>query len=202
MLFSKLQTYLDSLDWGTIPKARRVVLDQVRDYISEKSERSEPIKLVFICTHNSRRSVLGQVWAQIAAAKYGITPVVTFSGGTETTACNHRTVAALLRAGLEVDKTTEGENPVYEIRYKTEQPPIRAFSKVYDEAPNPKEHFAAIMTCDHADEDCPYIPGAEKRFALTYTDPKEADETPAESETYDERSRQIATEMMYVFSRV
>lgn len=201
MLFPKIKAYLDSLDTGTIPEARLDILNKVRSYILEKSAQTEPVNLTFICTHNSRRSHLGQVWAQVAAAQYGIPGIKTFSGGTEATACNSRTVAALRRAGLEILKTTEGENPVYEIRFSEAQPSIIAFSKVYDQDPNPTQNFAAIMTCSHADENCPFIPGAEKRFAVTYTDPKESDGTPAESSTYDARCRQIATEMKYLFSK-
>lgn len=202
MVFSHIQAYFESLDIHAIPEDRQTVLIELRNYIRGKLEQTKPVSLTFICTHNSRRSHLGQVWAQVAAGYYGTPQVATFSGGTETTACNPRTVAALQRAGLAVNRTTEGENPVYEIRYDAERPPIVAFSKVYDQSPNPKEGFAALMTCSHADDNCPYIPGAEQRFPVTYTDPKEADDTPAESETYDARCRQIATEMRYVFSKV
>jgi arsenate reductase (thioredoxin) len=201
-MYPAIQKYLTTLDITTIQTERRNVLDKLIDYIQVKINRQEPVSLTFICTHNSRRSHLGQVWAQVAAAHFGVLGVKTFSGGTEATACNPRTIAALLRAGLNVDKTTEGENPVYEIRYAEVLPPIVAFSKVYDQNPNPTENFAAIMTCDHADENCPFITGAERRFATTYTDPKESDGTPAETSTYDVRCRQIATEMKYLFSKV
>ncbi len=197
-----LQTYIDTLDLLHIPADRQVVLESLSTYVREKGQKDEEIQLTFICTHNSRRSHLGQVWAQVVAAHFGVSGVKTFSGGTEATACNPRTVAAFERAGFRVAKTTEGDNPLYEIRFDKALPPVVVFSKVYDQSPNPTDHFAAIMTCSHADENCPFIPGAEKRFAITYTDPKEADDTPAESETYDARCRQIAEEMMYVFSRV
>ena len=202
MLFPEIQAYFDSLDIQAIPENRRAVLTELREYIRDKSERTEPVNLTFICTHNSRRSHLGQVWAQVAATYYGFGQVATYSGGTETTACNPRTIAALERAGLHCVQSTEGENPVYEIRFGEVQPPIVAFSKVYDQSPNPAAHFAAIMTCSHADENCPYIPGADVRLPITYLDPKEADDTPAERGTYDARCRQIAAEMKYVFSRV
>ena len=140
------------------------------------------------------------MWAQVAAAYFGVTGITAFSGGTEATACNPRTIAALARAGLGVIKTTEGDNPVYEIRFDERMPPVVAFSKVYDQSPNPTDNFAAIMTCSHADENCPVVPGAEKRFSIPYTDPKESDGTLAETSTYDARCRQIATEMKYVFS--
>lgn len=205
-MYSSVQNYLHSLDPDSIPAERRSRLDELTAYVQEKIVRQEfPVQLTFICTHNSRRSHLGQIWAQVAAAHFGIPDVIAFSGGTEATACNPRTVAALERAGLQVAKITgrdNGDNPVYEIWYDEGCLPVMAFSKIYNESPNPTENFAAIMTCSHAEEHCPFIPGAEKRLAITYTDPKEADDTPAESQTYDARCRQIATEMLYTFSRV
>ena len=58
------------------------------------------------------------------------------------------------------------------------------------------------MTCSHADENCPLIPGAEKKISLMYEDPKLFDRTILEKEKYRERSLQIATEMKYVFSKI
>jgi arsenate reductase (thioredoxin) len=201
-MYSSVQSYLESLSFESIPAERRLLLAELATYLRDKTTRQESIQLTFICTHNSRRSHLGQVWAQVAAAHYGVPGVTTFSGGTEATACNPRTIAALERARLQIEKATGGDNPVYEICFDEALPPVIAFSKVYDQSPNPTENFAAIMTCSHADDNCPYIPGAEKRLAITYTDPKEADDTPTESQTYDARCRQIATEMLFVFSEV
>jgi arsenate reductase (thioredoxin) len=201
-MYPSIQNYLERLNFDSIPAERRSLLEKLTTFLRDKALRHEPVQLTFICTHNSRRSHLGQVWAQVAAAYYDIPQVATFSGGTEATACNPRTIAALDRVGLHITKVTEGENPVYEVRFDEALPPVMAFSKVYDQSPNPSNHFAAIMTCSHAEENCPFIPGTECRLAITYTDPKEADDTPAEIQTYDERCRQIATEMMYIFSKV
>jgi arsenate reductase len=202
MLFSRIETYLDALaDFSTVSAERRAVLEPLAAYIREKQAAGLPLKLIFICTHNSRRSHLGQVWAQVAALRYGVAPVDCFSGGTETTACNPRTVAALERAGLEAQPVTAGDNPVWLLRYADGVPPLAAFSKVYDQAPNPRRDFAAVMTCSHAEENCPFVPGAEKRFSVMYDDPKAADGTPEEAAVYDARCRQIAAEMLYVFYR-
>ncbi|TDB69188.1 arsenate-mycothiol transferase ArsC [Arundinibacter roseus] len=195
-----LAMYFESLNPAKISPERLPALNALRGYIQEKIAAHEPINLTFICTHNSRRSHFGQVWAQVAAHAFGLSDVQCFSGGTENTACNPRTIAALERAGVRVVKTTEGENPVYALWYDDEMPPVEAFSKVYDQAPNPVSGFAAIMTCSHAEENCPFIPGAECRLPVMYEDPKAADDSPLETQTYDERCRQIATEMKYVFS--
>ncbi len=197
-----LKTYFDSLHLAEVSVERQAVLQPLVDYISAKIISQDPIHLTFICTHNSRRSHLGQVWAQVAAAYFGVKNVSCFSGGTETTACNPRTIAAFERAGLKVTKTTESENPIYKISFDASSQPIIAFSKVYDQAPNPSQGFAAIMTCDHAEANCPFISGAEKRLPIMYIDPKVSDDTPAESATYDARCRQIAREMKWVFDQV
>lgn len=203
MLFPDLERYLSALsDFNKITAERKGVLKPLADFIREKQLTGLPVKLIFICTHNSRRSHFGQVWAQIAAYHYGIEPIDCFSGGTETTACNPRTVAALERAGIEAQAITQSGNPVYLFRYADGVNPSAAFSKVYNQAPNPGKDFAAVMTCSQAEENCPFIPGASKRFSIMYEDPKTSDGTPDETAVYDARCRQIAAEMLYVFYQV
>lgn len=199
-MIPQVKTYFESLNPAEVPAERQVVLQPLVDFIKAKIEAQQPINLTFICTHNSRRSHLGQVWAQVAAAYFGVEDIHCFSGGTETTACNPRTIGAFERTGLKVTKATESDNPVYEISFDDSTKPVIAFSKVYDQAPNPSSSFAAIMTCDHAEANCPYIPGAEKRLPIMYIDPKVSDDTPEETATYDARCRQIATEMKWVFA--
>lgn len=183
-----------------IPRARQQQLHQLAAYVKARGD-AEGIALNFICTHNSRRSHLAQIWAATAAYYYGVPTVQTFSGGTEATAFNPRAVAAVARAGFYVEKG-EGENPIYTIRFASDAEPLQCFSKVYDDPVNPKDNFAAIMTCSDADENCPFIPGLDLRLPLTYEDPKVADDTPAESERYDERVQQIGREIFYAFSLV
>jgi arsenate reductase len=187
-----------------IPGDRRRVLDQFADRIVMAIQRDGSSKLNFICTHNSRRSHLSQVWAQTAACKYGIDEIETYSGGTEATACNARTIAALRRAGFETVKLTDGSNPHYRIRYGEQVAPLDAFSKVYSDTAvgNPDQGFIAAMCCSQADRECPVVAGATARIPLHYEDPKVADNTPGEAAKYDERCRQIAIEMLYVMQRV
>ncbi|MFT5999203.1 MAG: arsenate reductase [Neolewinella sp.] len=182
-----------------IPEPRKRQLAELVAYV--KANKDLPVQLNFICTHNSRRSHLGMIWAAVAAAYYGLENVVTYSGGTEATAFNPRAVAALQRAGFRVD-TPVGENPHYVVYFAADKPPLTCFSKVYDHLDNPQQDFAAIMTCSDADENCPLIPGAERRLPLTYEDPKVADDTAFEAERYDERVAQIGRELLYVFSKV
>ena len=187
-------------EFDQIPGARKVDLAQVAYTIRDR-EPGETAKLTFICTHNSRRSHLSQAWAHTAATFYGIAGIETYSGGTEATACNPRTVNALRRAGFAVVNPTPSDpNPHYLIQYSNKHAPLTAFSKVYNQDGNPEKDFLAIMTCSHADNNCPVVHGATQRFAITYSDPKSSDGSLQEGFTYDARCRQIAREMLYLMS--
>ncbi len=203
-LNEKLQTYVAQRleELGQIPGERKELLEQLSQYVGERIGAEGNANLVFICTHNSRRSHLSQIWAATAAAYYGVAGVRTFSGGTEATAFNPRAVAALERAGFLVEKEINGANPVYLVRYDEDGPSMKTFSKVFDERPNPSADFCAVMTCSQADAACPSVSGASRRFAITYDDPKDFDGTDQETDKYDERCRQIAREMLYALSQI
>lgn len=179
-----------------IPPGRQRALDDLAAFVGGRAEAA----LIFICTHNSRRSHLAEQWAAVAAHCYGLDHVATHSGGTEATAVDPRTVAALERGGFEVT-SPGGPNPRHEVRLGPALPPRVAYSKVFSDEPNPSAAFAAVMTCSDADRSCPIAPGAALRVALPYVDPSEADDTPAESSRYDERSQEIASEMFTLMAR-
>lgn len=188
--------------FSQIPDKRKTELEDIAAFVTRKSQLGEKAKLIYICTHNSRRSHFGQIWAATAAEYYAITNVESYSGGTESTAFNERSVAAVRRAGFEVLKTTEGTNPLYHVKYNENGKQILAFSKKYDDVANPQNDFCAIMTCNSADQACPVVFGASLRVATQYNDPKAFDDTPEEAKMYDERCKQIATETLYLFSKV
>ncbi len=183
-----------------ISDQRKAVLEPLTHYIKAKHQAKTMAHLQFICTHNSRRSQFSQIWAQTAADYFGI-KACCYSGGVEVTACNERAVASLQRSGFRISGQA-GNNPVYSVFHSEAAGPILAFSKLYDHPANAAHQFAAVMTCSHADENCPFIPGAEQRIAVRYQDPKAFDNTPQEAEKYDERSLQIASEMLYAFGMV
>lgn len=195
-----IQSLISSFD--AIPVERKAILKQLTDFVEGKIKRNETIALIFICTHNSRRSHISQIWAQAAAAYYGIENVITYSGGTEATAFNPRAAKAMAEAGFRIEATSEGVNPVYKVLFSDDGKEVTAFSKKYDSESNPQKGFAAIMTCSHADENCPVVLGMEKRISLPYDDPKDFDGTPQESEKYAERVREIGAEILYAFSQV
>lgn len=200
----QLSAYISTIkeDFSEIPQDRVEELDKIAAFIQKQVNAGQPVQLTYICTHNSRRSHFGQIWGATAAAYYNIPIVKTYSGGTEASAFNERAVAACERAGFDIKKTSEGKNPVYQVSYGTDSEPLKAFSKKYDDASNPQSNFCAIMTCSQADEACPVVKGAAARIAVPYDDPKAFDGTPQETAKYDERCKQIATETLYVFSKV
>ncbi|MCM2374467.1 arsenate-mycothiol transferase ArsC [Aporhodopirellula aestuarii] len=192
-----------------LPADRQELVNGLADRVEAQMSQSLPARITFICTHNSRRSQFAQVWAQTAAAYFGMTrdDVVCYSGGTEATACNPRTIASLARAGFVVteDLTMETgaeENRVYDIAYSQAHRPVKCFSKVYDTCENPSANYIAVMCCDHAEANCPVVRGASLRVPMFYTDPKVSDDSSDEAATYDLRNRQIATEMWIVMGEV
>jgi arsenate reductase len=200
ILFPEVQLTLEKAKTLCLPEDRIQVLQPLINYIQSRIDQKKEVNLNFICTHNSRRSQFSQIWAKTAAEYYEI-PANCYSGGIEVTAFNARAVESVKRLGFKV-KSKGDANPVYEIFNSEQLDPIVAFSKLYDDPANGKDEYAAVMVCSHADENCPYIPGAEIRIAVRYEDPKEFDDTPVEKQKYDERSLQIAGEMMYVFSQI
>lgn len=203
-LYPALQQYAGSFmpDFIHIPENRKIDLTKVADYIANHLTDNNEAKLTFICTHNSRRSHMGQIWAQTAAYYFGITGVRTYSGGTEATAFNPNAVKAMADAGFIIKSDGNPDNPVYNISFASDQEPIKVFSKKYDNESNPREDFCAIMTCSDADENCPFIPGATLRIPITYEDPKAYDNTPDQAKAYADRCYQIGTEMFYIFDKV
>jgi arsenate reductase (thioredoxin) len=203
-LLPALKPYVQEVasEVGTVSPERKEVLNEIANDVAARLEVGKPADMTFICTHNSRRSHMSQIWAATAAYYYGIQNVHTFSGGTQATACNCRTVAAMRRVGFDIEDATSGDNPIYLVRYASDRPVIRAYSKLYNGDDNPKHEFIALMTCSVADKTCPIVEGAVSRYAIHYVDPRLCDDTPTETTAYNERCREIAREMFYIMSEV
>lgn len=199
-LFEAISKTIESLDIASISIERQAILNPLVDYLKEKIKVNDSIRLNFICTHNSRRSHLSQVWAQTMSVYYNVNNVSCYSGGTEATAMFPKVSETLANHGFQILKLSEGNNPIYSIKFSDNEPGVIAFSKEFGYDFNPSSGFAAIMTCSSADEACPMVLGCDKRIAITYEDPKKSDGTPQQTETYLKRSLQIATEMKFVFS--
>ncbi|WP_396139890.1 protein-tyrosine-phosphatase [Flavobacterium sp.] len=203
-LNSDLLKYCSSLssELIQIPSDRKEYLNELVSYITEQQKTQKAINLVFVCTSNSRRSHMAQVWSQIASYYYDVKNVSTFSGGTEKTKVNKNALLALEKTGIVLQSHQQSENPVWLASIGVKFTPMVLFSKVYTDSTNPSQNFGAVMVCAEANESCPIVPGADFRIGLPYQDPKAFDNTPQQNEKYDERCRQIAREMFYVFSQI
>ena len=201
-LFQEIEHLIDTLSLQEISAERKALLKPLTEFIQAKVSTNQEIRLNFICTHNSRRSHLAQVWAQTMANYFNIKNVFCYSGGTEATALFPTIAETLKNSGFQINTISENENPVYSIKYAANEHPVIGFSKKFDDEFNPKSEFSAIMTCDSANEACPFVAGAEKRIPITFEDPKAFDNTPQQAEKYKERSLQIAAELKYVFSEL
>ena len=201
-MLENLSKTIEIIKGIAVPNERKEVLYPLVEYIQNKVNTSEEILLNFICTHNSRRSHLSQIWAQTMAFHFGIDTIFCYSGGTEATALFPKVAETLLNQGFQIEKVSQEQNPVYAVKFDDNEHPIICFSKTYFDAFNPKSNFAAIMTCSNADEGCPMVFGAEGRFPIKYDDPKAFDGTEVMNEKYTERSLQIASELYFVFSQI
>lgn len=202
-MYPSISSFCDRLvaQFNQIPEERKLLLQKISAYIQAKKDNQQPINLVYVCTHNSRRSHFGQVWAAVAANYFGLKNVHTFSGGTEATAFNPNAINALRKIGFDITDDGQPINPNYTVKF-ADGDYTTCFSKVYNHPANPQKQFAAIMTCSDAEQNCPFIPGVELRIGTTYNDPKAFDNTPQQDAAYTERATQIALECLYVFSLV
>lgn len=197
----KLRHYVQSVvrEFDQISPQRKEALRTLGDYIVQQKNETGQAQVLFICTQNSRRSHLGQVWLRTAAQYYGLDSIRSFSGGLEATAFNERAANALDRAGFQINATQrQGDNPRYLIRPGSDYPMSIHYSKTYQDTQNPSSDFVAVMVCSEADQSCPVVAGADERVILPYKDPRYYDDTPSEEQKYDEATREIARQMFYL----
>lgn len=200
MMFDQINTVIQGLITTNIPKERKLKLDILADYIRNNKGKSTAV--TFVCTHNSRRSIFCQVWAQTLAAYFKIPYFNSFSAGTETTQIYKSALSTLTDVGFKIQPLSEGNNPIYTIKFADTERPILLFSKTITHKINPTEDFAAIMTCGSADQACPNVNGAQIRLAITYDDPKSYDKSPKEQEEYLKCCIRIASEFLYLFNQL
>ena len=168
--------------------------------------------VIVICTGNSRRSMLAATMGNISAAYHGIPELRFYSGGTNPSAFNPRTIQTLEEVGVVIQPTKEnatvgdaGEvNPVYMVswgnlpRMGVNRFEIKEFSKIYSDPYNPDKAFIALLVCDEADGSCPNVPGASQRIAMPFQDPKSFDGSDLESAKYSERRDEIGRVMLSI----
>lgn len=200
MIYNNLIPFIETLEksFNLISIERQATLKQLSSAIKESKAKFGFAKIIVVCTHNSRRSQLAQLWLKTAAFYYNKTQIFTFSGGTEATAFNDRMVDSIKRAGFSVHQLDNSTNPKYYIPLSNQDNSLDIlYSKKISENYNPQQDYIAVMVCTEADENCPYLPLAEKRISIPYTDPKAFDDTDLESIKYDEKVKEIGREMLF-----
>ncbi len=182
-----------------VSNKRTFVLNEIVNYIYKKTSENKIPKLNFICTHNSRRSQFCQFWATFFSNYYHIKCEV-YSGGTVETEVYKSVINNISDYGFNIS-LKKCKNPVYSINFKN-QNLGNYFSKFYNNFENPKNEFAAIMTCTDVENNCPLVEGSEIKFSLPYKDPKKHDMSKNEKNEYKKTSEKIASEMNYLFKTI
>tara|TARA_Y100001970_G_C14172891_1_gene825181 strand:+ start:114 stop:776 length:663 start_codon:yes stop_codon:yes gene_type:complete len=196
-----IQEYINNLikNFDEIINIRKSVLLNVSKYINENILKNQKVNLMFICTHNSRRSQLAQVWSYVAFNYYKLEKIKVFSGGTEVDKFNSNAIYSLINAGLIIKKINKNE---FLVKTCQQEKGLKCYSKQYNSENNPKNNFIAIMTCSDADKKCPVLKGANKKIVLPYKDPKVSEGLENEKKTYDQSCFYIAKEMFFIMKNV
>lgn len=205
-----LTTSFDMIDAAHVEAGEKLA-----NWILQKYRPGQPVRIVCICTGNSRRSMIGAAMGNVAAAYYGLPEIRFYSGGTRPSAFNSRAITTLREIGIEIEATgkeaPQGEpgtpNPMYRVRWGPAGTAVDSmeaveFSKMYSDTSNPQQGFAALMVCGDADASCPVVAGAELRVPMHYLDPRIYDGSPYESQKYAERRDDMGRLMLSVLARV
>lgn len=195
----KLERYSSELvqTFDEISDDRKVELSKIGDFLANQLSENNNYSLLFVCTHNSRRSHIADIWFKYAMLYYGVKQFESYSGGLEATAFHPNALAALERAGFTIEYNKKHTNPVVSVT-PGHYPVWTMKSKHYTHQVNPKTNFAAIMVCSDADKSCPLVEGADQRFSLPYEDPRYYDNTPSKVLKYDETVETIGREMFFM----
>lgn len=203
-LYSRIESQISEfrLQDCYIPEPRRTILRSIASAICELRQEDGAVNLLFICTHNSRRSLMAQIWAEAAAVRFGLADVRSYSGGTEVSAFHPNAVKTVQAAGFPLEKLNNDSNPEYRLHCREQGRSLILFSKLYDHPANPRNGFVALMTCSDADAGCPVIPGAAVRFPLHYDDSKSYDNDPNPLPGYQACFESIGREILALFAMI
>lgn len=211
LLPTQLRSHADQLtsSFELIDETHRQAGDKLAKWLSANYKAGQPLSVIVVCTGNSRRSMLGSAMGNLAAAYYGLDDIRFYSGGTNPSAFNKRTIATLQDIGFDIAATgsqairgeTESPNPIFRVAWGHGLETVE-FSKHYADESNPHQNFAALMVCTEADEGCPVVPGAGLRLSMPYEDPKAYDDSPFEATKYAERRDDIGRLMLWVLCQV
>jgi len=203
-LFPSLSRNVDRLSQETtaIGPQRTQLLEQAARQIVDRFKAEETLHFSVVCTHNARRSQIGQAWLNALASYDGLSNVEAFSAGTETSAFHPNAVKALQTIGFQIGETKEGSNPHYQTQIGEAHPAFTQFSKTLDDPSIPQEHLVAIMVCRSADEACPFVPGASLRLSIPFEDPGKTDQTPEAPAAYLATAEEIGRAFNFLLAEI
>jgi arsenate reductase (thioredoxin) len=108
-------------------------------------EREQPIRVLFLCTHNSARSQMAEaLLAQIGGERFEVV-----SAGTEATRVHPLAIRAMDEVGIDISDARSKHLNEY-------------FGQDFD---------YVITVCDSANESCPIFPGDPQRIHWSFPDP-------------------------------
>ncbi|MEM1219039.1 MAG: hypothetical protein AAGH79_09000 [Bacteroidota bacterium] len=203
-LFQALSQTVDRLSRKTslIGPYRIQRLEQAAQRITDHFTPEQTLHFAVVCTHNARRSQMGQAWLQALATYHDLPNIQAFSAGTETSAFHPNAVKALISLGFQIEGTTDTRNPMYHTLFGEALAGFTQYSKTIFDARLPQENLVAIMVCRSAEEACPLIPGAPLRLSIPFTDPGKADQTPEAPAAYLATAEEIGLTFHYLFVEI
>ncbi len=194
-----------SMDGKSIDTIHEKAQKELAKVIAEQYQPGKELSIILVCTGNSRRSMMGAAMGNASAAYHGLGDLRFYSGGTESSAFNSRSIRALKEIGFQIETNGEKAKPgpkgddnfCYQVSWENNQRwNCVEYSKHYSDPKNPQKDFIALMVCDEADGACPEVLGAKKRIALPFSDPKAFDGKPEEAAKYSERRDDIGRFML------
>jgi protein-tyrosine-phosphatase len=171
---------------GRIAGVHATSIAVVAQHIVRNLEARGQLTLVFGCTHNSRRSILSEVWAHVALA--GVHPRLrALSAGSDPQGVAPGTLGALARAGFTIsaDEQRGWVATAGDLR-------LALRSKRFADLELSDVGFGLVVNCSVLDESCPTVPGSFFRTPLIFDDPRAADGTLSADAAYDRCCAEIA----------
>jgi len=192
---ARIKEFILKLNTNKIQGGRIEILNKIAKDINKNQDLNHYPDLLFVCTHNSRRSQFAEIWAKTIAFIYN-KKINIFSAGITEENFNWRAINVLQKIGFSITNDSK-----YHVEFSKNHKPIKMYSKTIDHI-NSENPLIAVMICAEANADCPNVNTAIKKRLLSYLDPKKWDNTKLEKIKYLETCTMIATEISYLFSKI
>ena len=183
----KINYFIDDIVKFKPSNKQKERLEKVINQINKLLGSSRSI--VFICTHNSRRSQFCEFWAKYFSNHYDKNLNI-YSAGVEKTEVYNGVFKALLRCG--VKKLNN--------KLVIDKQSIRLESKTLEEIH--LKSFISIINCSDAEKNCPIDFRSIANINLKYEDPKSFDGSSSEEDEYFNTSYLIARELNYIIRNI